>query len=186
MGISGEMIARQDALHPTEVKWLGRVSLWIQVIVAIASITLLLFAFFSRRLGEGPNSPVTGIALVFALLSVLTLVIGAGVVFRYTRLAKRLEKSNKFDRHAVHSVSKMLSAGIYISLVGILLSFIGGEIGSGVLLVKTLSIPQGTDIYDPQIVIRVLDILIVVSSITTLGAHIVGHLASFWLKKRFV
>ncbi|MEL7086436.1 MAG: DUF3611 family protein [Cyanobacteria bacterium J06597_1] len=185
MTLSREPFPKRETLHPTEVKWLGRVSLWIQVVVAISSITLLLFAFFSRRLGEGPNSPVTGIAITFALLSVLTLVIGAGIVFRYIRLAKKLENSRQFDRHAVSAISKTLSAGVYVGLTGILLSFIGGEVGSGILLVKALSIPQGTDIYDPQKVIRVLDILIVVSSITTLGAHVAGHLASFWLKKRF-
>lgn len=171
--------------HAGELRWIGLGSFWLQLATVIASGTMLLFAVFGRELGSrASNGAVTGFALTLSSLGVAALAASAFAMYRYSRLAKKLSATDLRQRPERDAIARALQIGSVISLGGMLLSFFGAEIGAGVLLAKSLAIPQGTDIYDSVKVIRVLDILIVLASTTCLGAHFVGHAASLALSKR--
>lgn len=171
--------------HAGELRWASLASFWLQLVTIVAAGTMLLFAVFGRELGDNAsNATVTGFALLLATLGVAALGVSAFIMYRYTRLAKKLSAINLRKRPDRDTIVRMLEFGTIASLIGMLLSFLGAELGAGVLLAKSLAIPQGTDIYDPTKVIRVLDILIVLASTTCLGAHFIGHTISLGLTRR--
>jgi hypothetical protein len=68
-----------------------------------------------------------------------------------------------------------------------LLTILGAQAIVGVLLVRSLSLPQAGALFNPnQInqVIRPLDILVVQANTNTVAAHFTGLLASLWLLNR--
>ena len=68
-----------------------------------------------------------------------------------------------------------------------LITILGAQAIVGVLLVKSLSLPQVGAIYSVNQVnqvIRPLDILVVQANTNTVAAHFVGVLGSLWLLNR--
>ena len=66
-----------------------------------------------------------------------------------------------------------------------LTTFIGAEVSDSVLLARAMSQPQGSMIYDPDKIIRVLDILVVLVNNSLAGVHLLGNVTSLWLLRQF-
>ena len=165
----------------------GWISFWIQLVLAVVSVLVLLFASLSRNTGpQNENSPGTGFGIVLAVSGVVTLGIGVYLAFRYTRLGKRLQSSNASQRPRKADTVQILRLGLIVNLVGMLLTILGAQAISGSLILRSLSLPQGTTaaFYNPAQVIRPLDIFVVQANTNTVAAHFVGLVATLFLLGR--
>ena len=163
----------------------GWASFWIQLVLGVVSTLVLLTASFSRDVSTG-NSLGTGFGIVLAVSGVVTLGLGVYLAFRYTRIAKRLQSSNANQRPRKADTIQILRLGLIVNLVGMLLTVVGAQAIVGILLVRSLSLPQGLGaaIYNNNQVIRPLDIFVVQANTNTVGAHFAGLVASLFLLNR--
>ncbi len=168
-------------------RFAGWISFWIQLVLSVISIVVLLFAGFSRNVGpQNEQSLGTGFGIVLAVSGVVTLGLGVYLAFRYTRIGRRLQSSNANQRPRKADTIQILRLGLIVNLVGMLLTIVGAQAIVGILLVKSLSLPQGVGaaFYNPQQTIRPLDIFVVQANTNTVGAHFVGLVASLFLLSR--
>lgn len=162
----------------------GVISFWIQLVLAIVSTLVLIFASFTlnTRADSTPN-PGTGVGLLFAILGLFALYGGAYWAFNYIRLSRRLRSSESRSRPKPKDVSQSLRFGLLINLVGMFLTLLGAEAIVGALLAKSLSQPQGGTVFAERLsqFVQPLDIFVVQANINTILAHFFGILASLWL-----
>jgi hypothetical protein len=166
---------------------IGWISFWIQLVLGVVSTLVLLFASLSRDVGPAnQNSPGTGIGIVLAVSGVITLGLGIYLAFRYTRIAKRLQSTNANNRPRKADTIQIIRLGLIVNLVGSLLTILGAQAIAGTLLLRSLSLPQGLGaaIYNPNQIIRPVDIFVVQANTNTVAAHFTGILGSLWLLNR--
>ncbi|MEM6590378.1 MAG: DUF3611 family protein [Cyanobacteria bacterium P01_C01_bin.73] len=167
-------------------RW-GWVSFWTQAVLAVVSSLVLLFSVASLNVRSGgQGNPGTGAGLVLAVAGLVALYIGTYWAYRYTRLAKQLRTANPDKRPKPKDAMQVLQIGLIISLIGMLLTLLGGEAIIGALLAKSLSQPQGTPFFNAGNVtqfVQPLDIFIVQANINTIAAHFVAIVASLWLSR---
>lgn len=171
--------AKQAASNLQIWGWLG---FCIQVTIAIISTVILAFAIFSRQFGEGATNAGTGFSIFLAVCGILALGFSTFLFFRYTRIAKQLKANTPSHPHKSDTI-QVLRVGLIASLIGMLVTLVGSEVGTAVVLAKVLSQPQGIAVYDPQRIIRALDILVIVANVNLVLAHFVGNISSLWLLK---
>lgn len=169
-------------------RWTGWISLWFQLVLAVVSTLIFLFAIpaATPRVGgaSAVSNPGTGGSLIFAILGLGVLYFSVYQAFRYTRLSRQLKDPNPKLRPKKADTIKTVRLGLIVSLIGLLLNVLGAEAITGTLLAKSLSQPQGTAIYDPQYISRIiqpLDIFVVLANTHTITAHFAGITASLWL-----
>lgn len=166
---------------------IGWISLWIQLVLGVVSTIVLLFASFSRSLGpQDEKSGGTGFGIVLAVSGVVTLGLGVYLAFRYTRIGKRLQSSNVNTRPRKADTIQILRLGAIVNLVGMLLTIVGAQAITGSLILRSLSLPQGVGaaFYNPNQIIRPVDIFVVQANTNTVAGHFVGLVASLFLLNR--
>jgi hypothetical protein len=185
-----------------------RISGWagvcLQLALAAAASLMLLFAISGRNFNQAiapapgyvpgtrvvPTSatiPGIGIGIFWAVCGVLVLLFSAYLAFRQTRFAKRLRHPNPSIHPKRVEVMQVLRLGIIVGLTGMLLTILGGGATMGVLLSKSIAQPQGVAIYDPNRIIRSLDIFVAMANMTGITAHFLGTVTSLgvfnWLHR---
>lgn len=163
----------------------GWISFWAQVVLAVISSGLLLFASasFNNRSGQGGN-PGAGAGLFLAGLGLLAVYVSAFWAFRYTRIGRRLRSRNAAQRPTPKDAIQALRIGLIVSLAGMLVTLLGGEALVGALVAKALTQPQGfpiTGAGNTDQYIRAFDIFIIQANINTLLAHFVALASTLWL-----
>ncbi|HEY9619687.1 MAG TPA: DUF3611 family protein [Crinalium sp.] len=173
----------------------GWVGLWIQLGLAAASSLMLVFAISGRnfsqatapvlgggiaRVSEG-TTPGLGIGVFWAVCGVLALLFTIYLAFGLTRLAKRLRSPDSAVHPKKAEVIRVLRLGAIAGLVGMLLTILGGGATLGVLLAKSIAQPQGVAIYDPNRIIRSLDIFVAMANMNGIAAHFIGTATSLGL-----
>jgi len=166
----------------------GWISFWAQLVLGVVSTLILLAASFSRDVGpQAQRSPGTGAGIVFAVSGVVTLGLSAYLAFRYTRIARRLQSGDSSSRPRKADTVQILRLGLLVNLVGMLLTILGAQAIAGTLIIRSLSLPQtglGAAIYNPQQLIRPLDIFVVQANTNTIAAHFSGLVISLFLLNR--
>ena len=163
-------------------RWTGWATFWLQVGLAIVSSLILVFAVTGQNFSD-ENTPGIGVGIFWAVCGVLVLLFAIFLSFRYTRTGKLLLDSDQANPHRA-DVIKVLRLSLLVSLIGMLLTILGGGATLGVLLGKVLAQPQGIAVYDPRKIIRALDILVAMANMTGITAHFAGAIASLWLLER--
>lgn len=181
----------------------GWLSFVIQAGLAAASSVLLLLAVSGRNFNQAivtsPRFPGTvvpttqaatpglGIGIFWAVCGVLVLLFGIYLAFRLIRFAKRLRNPDPLIHPKRGKVMEVLRLGVITGLVGMLLMILGSGATIGVLLAKSVAQPQGVAIYDPNRIIRSLDVFVAAANTTGLTAHFMGAVASLgvfnWLHR---
>lgn len=161
----------------------GVISFWSQLILAIVSTLVLLFAIFSFNTRNSGGNPGTGAGLFLVICGLVTLYVGAYWAFSYIRLSKRLRMAEPRNRPKPRDATQALRVGLIINLAGMLLTILGGEAIIGALLAKSLSQPQGGAIFAERLTqfVQPLDIFVVQANINIILAHFCGVVASIWL-----
>lgn len=180
------------------LRLVGWVSLWLQVGLGATSFLLLVFAITGRNFTQAvtptPGAPGVGVAtytqgttpgvgisIFWAVCGILALLFSIYLAFRLTRLAKRLRNPNPELHPKKAEVIQLLRIGIIAGFVGMLLTILGGGSGLSVLLAKSISQPQGVAIYDPNRIIRPLDIFVAMANMNGIAAHFIGTVACLGL-----
>ncbi|MEX0272314.1 DUF3611 family protein [Leptolyngbyaceae cyanobacterium UHCC 1019] len=190
-----------------QVATILRVASWVSFVlqIGLASLAsvLLLLAISGRSFNQAiapsvrvPNvgiaptqttTPGLGIAIFWAVCGILVLLFGSYLAFRLIRFSKRLGNSNPAIHPKRAKVMQVLRLGVITGLVGMLLMILGMGATVGVLLSKSIAQPQGVAIYDPNRIIRSLDVFVAAANTTGLTAHFVGVVVSLgvfnWLHR---
>lgn len=189
------MINKSDSSLPSGLQRMaiafriaGWLSFWTQLVLAVISAIVLLSASVSRDTSPAAQqSPGTGIGIVLAVSGLVTLGLGIYLAFRYVRIGKRLLSTNTTNRPRKADTIQILRLGLIVNLVGMLLTIMGAQAIAGTLLLRSFALPQtglGAAIYNPQQLIRPLDILVVQANTNTVAAHFSGLVASLFLLGR--
>jgi hypothetical protein len=175
----------------------GWVSFWTQIVLAIVSGVVLIFA--AASFGSAANVPVQtipgtvpvapaggvdpgrGVGLFLAVLGLLALFGGAFWAFRYTRLSRKLKTVDAQTRLKKGDAVQALNIGLLINLIGMLLTILGAQAIVGSLVAKSFA--QGVGIFSGnfQRFINPLDIFLVQANTNTIMAHFIGLLATLWI-----
>lgn len=169
---------------------------------AISSV-LLLLAISGRSFNQAiappsrvPNvsvaptqatTPGLGIGIFWAICGVLVLLFGSYLAFRLIRFSKRLRNPDLAIHPKRAKVMQVLRLGVITGLIGMLLMILGMGATIGVLLSKSIAQPQGVAIYDPNRIIRSLDVFVAAANTTGVTAHFIGTVVSLgifnWLHR---
>jgi hypothetical protein len=164
----------------------GWISFWVQVVLAVISSLVLMFALanLSARSGIGGGNPGTGVGLLFAALGLVAVYLSAFWAFRYAQIGRRLRSRDTAKRPSPKDALQALRLGIVISMAGMLVTLFGGQALIGSLLAKALAQPQGGAVFVPGNIgqyVEAFDIFVVQANNNTLLAHFVSLSATLWL-----
>lgn len=190
-----------------QVATILRIASWssflFQVGLGAISSVLLLLAISGRNFNQTiapppgvPNVGVTptqattpglGIGIFWAICGILVLLFSSYLAFRLIRFSKRLRHPNSDIHPKRAKVVQVLRLGVITGLIGMLLMILGMGATIGVLLSKSIAQPQGVAIYDPNRIIRSLDVFVAAASTTGITAHFIGMVVSLgifnWLHR---
>lgn len=174
------------------LRWTGWLSFWVQIALAVVAALMLGFAVAGRSFnqaidpafGAAPGyeisplstTPGLGIGIFWAIAGIAVLLYGAFVAFRLTRFAKRMGNHDPAIHPRKIEVTNLLRLAVMAGLVGLLVTILGGGATLGVLIGKTISLPQGVAVYDPTRVVRSLDIFVAMANLVGITAHFIGIL----------
>lgn len=164
----------------------GWISFWVQLVLGVVSaIIVLLFAVFSQRPNSANNNPGTGFGVFLAVCGILILGGGIYLAYRYTIIGNQLQSPNSKNRPRKSETLEVLRLGLWINLVGMLVTLLGSQSIVGTLVARSIS-PQAatTQLFDPTRIISGLDMLVVQANINTVSAHFAGLAVSIWLLNR--
>ena len=164
----------------------GWISFWVQLVLGVVSaIIVLLFAIFSQRPNSANNNPGTGFGVFLAVCGILILGGGIYLAYRYTIIGNQLQSPNPKNRPRKSETLEVLRLGLWINLLGMLVTLLGSQAIVGTLVARSIS-PQAatTQLFDPTRIISGLDMLVVQANINTVSAHFAGLAVSIWLLNR--
>ncbi len=160
----------------------GWVGFWTQLVLAIVSSIILIFASFtSQSANSRSTNPGTSTGLLLAICGLCVLYGSIYWAFRYTRVARQLEALDTESRPKRADTLRVIWVGAGGNLGGMLLTLLGAEAIVGGLLAK-LSQSQG--VLSDLSRVQFLDILVVQANINTILAQFVGVSAALWLLNR--
>lgn len=165
----------------------SRISFWVQLVLSGVSGIAVFLSCFSRSITTQTNNAGIGFGIFLAIVGILLLCFRVYWAFRYRKMAKLLQTPNSENHPKKEEVIKNLQIGLLVSLVGLLIAFIASEVTVTVILAKAVAQPQGVAIYQPENVIRSLDIFVMLANVNMIGAHFFGGVTSlgllYWLEE---
>ncbi len=165
---------------------LSRISYWIHLILGtISGVTLLLVVFIRGATNSG-----TGAGIFIAMFSLLALGFRVYWAWRYSRLAKKLQRVDPDVQPSRTEIIQILRIGLLVSFGGLLLALIATEISLISLVAGAIARPQGIAVYEREQVIKIADLFLVLAQLNILGAHFFGGANSLgllnWISKEEV
>ena len=165
------------------LKQLGRIGFWLQTVLGVISGVLLLIAGAAVLSGQD-KTPGIELGIFCAFCGVILVGLAVIFSFRYIQIARKIQSADPGKRPTKASTLKLIRYGLIVNLVGMLLSILGAEALSGIVLVKVLTLPQVTLGSDPNRFVNSVDLLIVQANTNTIAAHFAGIVASLVLLDR--
>lgn len=166
----------------TALKWAGLAGFWIQLVLGVVSTVTLALAIVNQA--ERSNAGI-GFSLFCAVCGLICLVVGICITFRYGKMASKFSRPNTLPPKKSTTI-KMIQIAIITSIVGTIITIIGGETITGIVLSKTLA-------FDPAKVfnnqsntefVNSLDVFIIQACFSIILAHCVGLVSSLWVYSR--
>ncbi len=187
-----QLLSRTSPTHlqiAANLRRLGWFGFWCQVILGSIPVILLTFQWIFSKEQTMAGIDITNI---FSFIDIVTLLFTIFWCFGYTRLGKKLEKTEKSPKKA--KVLRTIWIGIIANLGVMLLAVFIGIITLGGLLYTILSLPQGATtilqpvpggtMVNPGLVIVPMDILGLLAIMNVILAGLVGVTISLWLFSR--
>ncbi len=187
-----QLLSRTPPTHlqiAANLRRLGWIGFWCQVILGSIPVILLTFQWIFSKEQTMAGIDITNI---FSFIDIVTLLFTIFWCFGYTRLGKKLEKTEKSPKKA--KVLRTIWIGIIANLGVMLLAVFIGIITLGGLLYTILSLPQGATtilqpvpggtMVNPGLVIVPMDILGLLAIMNVILAGLVGVTISLWLLSR--
>ncbi|MGH2416664.1 MAG: DUF3611 family protein, partial [Microcystaceae cyanobacterium] len=165
----------------SNLKRAGNIGFWLQIILGVVSTVTLLFASTSL-VGNQQRTSGSEVGIFCAFCGIIMLIVGIFFCFRYRRIARLLQNSDSALRPKKADTYKVIRLGLIVNLVGMLLAILGAAALVGLVLAKSLTIPQGAIGYnDPRKFVNSIDLLIIQANTNTITAHFAGIVTSLWL-----
>jgi Protein of unknown function (DUF3611) len=160
------------------LRWAGLAGFWIQLFLGVVSSVTLALAIVTQ---SERSSPGIGFSLFCAVCGLICLIVGICITFRYGKLSSKFAKPN-VDLPKKSTTIKMVQIAIITSISGTLITIIGGETITGLILSKTLALDPGK-IFNNQNseFVNSLDVFIVQACFNIIAAHCVGLVSSLWV-----
>jgi len=163
------------------VGWGGWLAFWVQLIAAAGLGVGVTVAIISRTMDDDERVIWVGLALLFAIAGLTTLLVSIYLAFRQTRVARRLALPQKQPTPSPQAVNQQVTLALLVSTGGLAVGLLGTGVSALSLLAKTLSHPQGAALYAPESTLRVLDVLVILINSGLAAAHFIGQVANYWL-----
>jgi hypothetical protein len=156
----------------------GWIGFWFELVLGIVSFMILLIALIDPAFNVNLKS-----GLGLAAISAGLLVLGISIywMLSYVRIARKLLSPEPSDHLSAESVRQTLHQGMNIHFLGLLLSLVAAQIIISNLLLKVLTIPGGSTIYQSQELLDPLDMFVVQSSLFMIASESVGLFITVWL-----
>jgi hypothetical protein len=169
---------------------IGWISLWAQLILAIISGVIFVFAGAAAAMGrsaagDSAGNPATGGGVFFAIISLGILFYGIFQSFQCVKTGRRLKENNPNLRPKKTDTVNFLWRSLTIRGVGLLFGVVAAEAIAGVLLGKSFMAVGA--IFSPGAALQIvqpLDIFLVLANTHLLTAHFIGLIATLWLLNR--
>ena len=151
----------------------GWIGFWLQLVLALISALLLAFAMTGRAFN--PGTAWFGGALYCAGCGFLLSCFAVVLAFCYTRAARKVvSRPDSYFNQENKAAFWLLGAGMLTGLLGVFISLAGLVVGISLLIAKTISLPPGTMIMDPTLIVRAIDVIAVMANFNLLMAHLIG------------
>jgi hypothetical protein len=163
----------------------GNLGFWVQIVVGAFAVVTFLFASMGLTLGQDRTAGIeAGIFSAFASIVLLAIAIYFSV--RYRRLGRQLQDQDIASPPRRVDILKIIRWGLLVNLAGMGMAIIGAASVSGIVLVKSLSVPQGAFAsgINPNQLVQSIDLLAIQANTNTIIAHFTGLLSSLWLLDR--
>ena len=166
----------------TALKWAGLAGFWVQLVLGVVSTVTLALAIVNQ---SERSSPGIGFSLFCAVCGLICLVVGICITFRYGKMAAKFSRPNTTPPKKSTTI-KMIQIAIITSIAGTIITIIGGETITGIVLSKTLA-------FDPAKVfnsrnttefVNSLDVFIIQACFSIILAHCTGLVSSLWIYSR--
>ncbi|GAB4225383.1 MAG: hypothetical protein Kow0049_03180 [Stanieria sp.] len=161
--------------------FLGQISYWVHLLLGFASGITLLLVFFSRSFSEQSNNPAIAIVLFFSVAALLVLGFRIYWAWSCTRLARSLQAENPRLHPKRKEIINVLRIGLLVSILGLSLGFISTEVTVVAILAKAIAQPQGVAVYQPEKIVRSMDLFLILANVNIMGAHFLGGMNSLGL-----
>jgi len=158
----------------------GQIGFWVQLVLGVVSAITLMVT--SVNLVRNENSTNTAVGLFFAFTGLIALAVGIYFSYRYTQISRRLATAEPANRPKRATILRQLRIGLIINLAGLLLTLLGAEAITGIVLVKSLQ--QAPLATQAKTFVNAIDILSVQANIHVIFAHSAGTVTTIWLQDR--
>ena len=161
------------------LKWAGLAGFWIQLVLGVVSTVTLALAIVNQA---ERSSPGIGFSLFCAVCGLICLVVGICITFRYGKMADKFTRPLATPPKKSTTI-KIIQIAIITSIVGTIVTIVGGETITGIVLSKTLA-------FDPAKVfnnqsstefVNSLDVFIIQACFSIILAHSTGLISSLWI-----
>ncbi|MEM8721279.1 MAG: DUF3611 family protein [Cyanobacteria bacterium P01_G01_bin.39] len=178
---SASKSARMHKIGKT-LKWAGLIGFWVPLVLGVVSTVTLALSLVSE---SERNSPGVGFSLFCAVCGLICLIIGICIAFRYGKMADKLIRAYANPPKKSTTI-KMVQIAIITSITGTVLTILGGQTITGIVLSKTLA-------FDPAKVfnnqsstefVNSLDVFIIQACFSIILAHCTGLISSLWIYSR--
>ncbi|MGL5032437.1 MAG: DUF3611 family protein, partial [Microcystaceae cyanobacterium] len=163
----------------------GNIGFWVQIVVGSFALVTFLFASVGLSVGQASTGGLEA-GILSAFISLVLLGVGIYFSIRYRRLGRELQNINAPNHPRRAEIIKTIRWGLIINLTGMGMAIIGAAAISGLVLVKSLNVPQGAFAsgIDSRKLVNSIDLLAIQANTNTIIAHFTGLLSSLWLLDR--
>ena len=161
------------------LKWAGLAGFWIQLVLGVVSTVTLALAIVNQA---ERSSPGIGFSLFCAVCGLICLVVGICITFRYGKMADKFAKPLATPPKKSTTI-KLVQIAIITSIVGTIITIIGGQTITGIVLSKTLSFDPAK-VFNSQSTtefVNSLDVFIIQACFSIILAHSTGLISSLWI-----
>jgi ABC-type Fe3+ transport system permease subunit len=164
------------------LRWSGLAGFWLQLVLGVVSSVTLALAIVNQT---ERSTPGIGFSLFCAVCGLICLVVGICITFRYGKMASQFSRPNTLPPKKSATI-KMIQIAIVTSIVGIIISVIGGETITGIVLSKTLAFDPAKVFNNQQNTefVNSLDVFIIQACFSIILAHCTGLVSSLWIYSR--
>ena len=164
------------------LKWAGLAGFWAQLVLGVVSTVTLALAIVNQT---ERSSPGIGFSLFCAVCGLICLIVGICITFRYGKMAAKFSRPNATPPKKSTTI-RMVQIAIIVSIAGTIVTILGGQTITGIVLSKTLA-------FDPAKVfnsgsktefVNSLDVFIIQACFSIIFAHCVGLVSSVWVYSR--
>ena len=164
------------------LRWAGLVGFWVQLVLGVVSTVTLALAIVNQ---SERSSPGVGFSLFCAVCGLICLVVGICITFRYGKMAAKFSRPNTTPPRKSTTI-KMIQIAIITSIAGTIITILGGETITGIVLSKTLAFDPAK-VFNSQSTtefVNSLDVFIIQACFSIILAHCTGLVSSLWIYSR--